>query len=66
MGSNSDRDELEEQARKLEEEVDDADKTVNEVYVTLCQVRKQQILKRFSLHFTAEVCSDIVRTLAEL
>lgn len=66
MGSNSDRDELEEQARKLEEEVDDADKTVNEVYITLCQVRKQQTLKQLSLHFTAEVCSDLVRTLAQL
>lgn len=39
MGSNSDRDELEEQVGKLEEEVDDADKTLNEVYVTLCQAR---------------------------
>lgn len=37
MGSNNDRDELEEQVRKLEEDVDDADKTLREVYVTLCQ-----------------------------
>ena len=67
MGSNSDRDELEEQARKLEEEVDDAEKTLNEVYITLCQARKQQILNTsFSLHFTTEICSDIVGTLAQL
>jgi len=39
MGSNSDRDELEEQVRKLEEDVDDADKALNEVYITLCQAR---------------------------
>lgn len=42
MGSNSDRDELEEQVRKLEEEVDDADKTLNEVFVTLCQARSRK------------------------
>ena len=50
MGSNSDRDELEEQVRKLEEEVDDADKTLNEVYVTLCQASCQKILEN-NLHF---------------
>ena len=38
MGSGGDRNELEENLRKLEEEVDDADKTINEVYITLCQV----------------------------
>ncbi|XP_065911771.1 nuclear cap-binding protein subunit 1-B-like [Dysidea avara] len=37
MGSSGDRNELEENLKKLEEEVDDADKTVNEVYITLCQ-----------------------------
>ena len=66
MGSNSDRDELEEQVRKLEENVDDADKTLNEVYVTLCQARSHlSVLEtEFSLYFATEVYSDNVGTLA--